>query len=110
MLALKPVKLLLTIRLMTPDTASEPQAADAPAVTTSTRWISEAGMIDRSTPPVMIGDTTRWPSNKIRLRFAPRLRRLTPETPSAPELEALPLVPFSGVGEAPMDGIWRGVW
>jgi hypothetical protein len=66
-------------------------------------------MIDRSTPPVMIGETTRWPSNKIRLRLAPRLRRLTPETPRAPEFEALPLVPFSGVGELPMDGIWRSV-
>src|ERR1035437_11203249 len=103
MLALKPVKLLLMIRLTTPETASDPQAAEAPAVTTSTRWTRLEGITLRSTPPESWGDTIRWPSNRTRFRLVPSWRRLMPLTPVACELEALPPVPFSGVGELPID-------
>ena len=51
-ITLKPVKFLLMTRLTTPATASEPQAAEAPPVTTSTRWMRLLGMVERSTPPV----------------------------------------------------------
>ena len=59
------------IRLTTPATASEPQEAEAPPVTTSTRWMTRLGMVERSTPPIAGGPpelglevTTRWPSNR----------------------------------------------
>ena len=51
-----PVKFLLMIRLMTPETASEPQAAEAPPVTTSMRWIMVLGMTEGRRRQPMRGD------------------------------------------------------
>src|SRR6185312_11633897 len=104
MLALKPVKSLLMITLTTPETASEPQDAEAPPVTTSTRWIRLTGMTERSWPPLTMGDTARWPLNRTRVLFDPILRRLTLEMPSAPEFEAAALLPCSGVSTSPIEG------
>src|ERR1700739_413089 len=72
-LPLKPVKFLLRIRLITPATASEPQSAETPPVTTSTRETRVPGIVLRSTPPLTFENTTRWPSNSTRVRRLPRL-------------------------------------
>src|SRR5271154_5623017 len=85
MVDLKPSKFLLRTKLTTPATASEPQAAEAPPVTTSTRETIADGKVETSTPPVMLDTTTRWPSNRTRVLVMPRLRRLRMSTPSVPE-------------------------
>src|SRR6185312_11151931 len=81
---LKPVNVLSITKLTTPATASEPQAADAPPVTTSTRWTTALGRVVMSTPPVRLEFTTRWPSNRTRVRLMPRLRRFSRFAPAVP--------------------------
>src|SRR3569833_666644 len=90
-LALKPLKFFWMIKLTTPATASEPQAAEAPPVTTSTRWMMPLGRVGRSTPPIAGGPpelglevTTRWPSNRTRVRTTPKPRRSTVSRPASP--------------------------
>ena len=70
------------MKLTTPATASEPQAAEAPPVTTSTRWTTALGKVVMSTPPVRLEFTMRWPSNRTRVRLMPRLRRLSRFAPA----------------------------
>ena len=54
-LALKPVNFLSMMKLTTPAIASEPQEAEAPPVTTSTRWIRSCGSSLTSVMPVHVG-------------------------------------------------------
>src|ERR1019366_1599320 len=84
MVDFQPVKFLLSTKLTTPATASEPQAAEAPPVTISTRWIIAEGSVEMSTPPVRLETTTRWLSNRIRVLVMPILRRLTRFAPALP--------------------------
>ena len=98
MLALKPLKFLLRTKLTTPATASEPQAAEAPPVTTSTRWMTAEGRVVMSTPPVMLEATTRWLSNRIRVLVVPRLRRLRSFAPAVPGTPPPLLAPYEDGG------------
>ena len=68
--ASKPLSFFLRMKLVTPATASEPQAADAPPVTTSTRSTRLVGIEFRSTRPVAVLGTTRRPSISTRVRVA----------------------------------------
>src|ERR1700733_3236132 len=84
MVDFQPVKFLLRTKLTTPATASEPQAAEAPPVTMSTRWTIAEGRVVVSTPPLRLEDATRWLSNRISVRVTPRLRRLRKLMPAVP--------------------------
>src|SRR3569833_1811329 len=64
------------MKFVTPATASEPYAAEAPPVTTPTFETSPCGSRLKSVLPAMLLGTTRRPSSSTRLRFVPRLRRL----------------------------------
>src|SRR6188768_184369 len=111
MLPRRPLKRLLITRLTTPATASEPHWADAPPVTISTRSMMFEGRVERSTPPIAgalselgLEVTTRWRSNRTRVRTTPRLRRLTVSRPASP-CEALPeCEPLPGESEIPTEG------
>ena len=65
--------------------ASEPYTAEAPPLTTSTRFTSAAGMLFRSatgvagSPGIM-----RRPSTRTRVRVEPRPRRFTVAVPVEP--------------------------
>src|SRR5690349_22319098 len=76
-LNLKPLNFLSVMKLTTPPTASEPYEADAPPVTTSTRFTSSCGNWLTSVTPVTFAPTTRWPSSRVRVRMVPRPRRLS---------------------------------
>ena len=58
------------MKFVTPATASEPQAADAPPVTISTRLIRLVGIEFRSTRPVAVFGTMRRPSTSTSVRVA----------------------------------------
>jgi hypothetical protein len=85
----KPSRFFLKMRFTTPATASEPQAAEAPPVTTSTRSIMMVGMTFRSTRPVAVEGVKRSRSTSTRVRLAPRLRRFTRFRPELTELCAV---------------------
>ena len=72
------------MKLTTPPTASEPYDADAPPVTTSTRFTSSCGNWLTSVTPVTLAPTTRWPSSRVRVRIVPRPRRLSELKPWMP--------------------------
>ena len=72
------------MKLTTPPTASEPYEAEAPPVTTSTRWTSSCGKRLMSGTPVMLAGTTRWPSSSVRVRMVPRPRSENELRPCAP--------------------------
>jgi hypothetical protein len=84
-LALRPSKSVSRMKLTTPLTASDPYAAEAPPVTTSTRSISDSGSSEISTAPVRVAGTTRRPSSNVSVRLAPMPRRLTKLAPEAPD-------------------------
>ena len=65
------------MKFVTPLIASEPYAADAPPVTTSTRSISAVGNIAMSMVPACWLLTTRRPSSSVSVRFAPMPRKFT---------------------------------
>src|SRR5262249_53287211 len=106
-LALKPSKFLFSTTLTTPATASEPQAAEAPPVTTSIRCTSTEGMVERSTPPETEDATTRWPSNKTKVRRTPNWRRLTTSMPGVDDTMKLADDELLGPDEVPKAGSWR---
>ena len=69
---LVPTNWLSSCTLTTPATAPEPQAAEAPPVTTSTPLIRIEGMLARS-----LSLEKRRPSSSTRVRLTPRPRRST---------------------------------
>ena len=82
-----PSKSFFMMKLTTPPIASDPYAADAPPVSTSTRSTIAAGIWFRSgaadavvTPPYGM----RRPSTSTSVRGEPRPRRLTVAVPVAP--------------------------
>ena len=101
---LNPEKFLSVIKLTTPATASDPQEAEAPPVTTSTLWIRPCGNSLTSVPPVVSTPTTLWPSISTRVRLVPRLRNDKVERPSVPAL--LLVVPVEGWALPAISGIW----
>src|SRR3569832_2175341 len=107
MLALKPSKFLFKTTLTTPATASEPQAAEAPPVTTSIRCTKTEGMVERSTPPDIEDATTRWPSNMTSVRSTPNWRRLTTSMPGVDDTMKLADEELLGPEEVPKAGNWR---
>ena len=90
--------------LTTPATASEPQAAEAPPVTTSIRSTRLEGIVLMSTPPCTLEDTTRCPSNSTRLRLKPRLRSETRFRPATPAVTRLWFWLLFGEADAPNEG------
>ena len=70
--------------------ASEPYTAEAPPVMMSTRSTSAVGMIEVSTRPLKLYGVRRLPSIRIRLRCAPRPRRLIVAAPAVPLLAFWP--------------------
>src|ERR1700722_8845200 len=103
-LALKPTNFLSVTKLTTPATASEPQEAEAPPVTTSTRWIKSWGNSLMSGTPVTLAGTKRSPSIRVRVRMVPRPNRLKDTRPLGP-----PLVPLT-LADWPVDPISEGSW
>jgi hypothetical protein len=80
-----PVNLVSSTKFTTPATASEPQAAEAPPVTTSTRETSELGRTLMSVMPVMVDGVTRRPLSSTSVRLEPRLRKLRKLPPPSAE-------------------------
>jgi hypothetical protein len=76
-----PWKFFLRIRLTTPEMASAPYTAAAPPEMTSTLWMAAEGIVLRSTVRLPLTGCTRRPLTSTRLRFVPRLRRLTVAAP-----------------------------
>ena len=75
--SLPPVKKRSMPMFTTPATAPEPQAADAPPVTTSTLFTRTDGMLLRS-----FSLDTRRPSIRTSVRLIPRPRRSTGALPA----------------------------
>ncbi|MNX80246.1 hypothetical protein D3C86_1119010 [compost metagenome] len=75
--SLPPVNLRSMPMFTTPATAPEPQAAEAPPVTTSALFTSTEGMLFRS-----FSLDTRRPSIRTRVRLMPRPRRSTGALPA----------------------------
>src|SRR5215469_4074877 len=103
-LSWKPSNFLSRTKSTTPDTASEPQEAEAPPVTTSTRCKSICGNWLMSITPCGEVGTTRSPSIRIRLRWVPTPRRFRVERPFTP-LEEPPLPTLE-----PVEPIIEGSW
>ncbi|MEI9963423.1 MAG: hypothetical protein WDM92_00570 [Caulobacteraceae bacterium] len=74
------------MRFTTPATASEPQLAEAPPVTTSTRSIIIGGIRLRSESPMSWLGVARTPSINSRVRTSPRPRRSGAEVVPRAEL------------------------
>ena len=83
-LNLKPLNFLSVMKFTTPPTASEPYDADAPPVTTSTRFTSSCGNWLTSVTLVTFAPTTRWPSSRVRVRIVPRPRSDSDDRPCTP--------------------------
>ena len=91
--SLKPSNFLLRTKLATPATASEPQEAEAPPVTMSTRCSSIWGISLISTTPCVEVGMMRSPSIMTRVRWVPTPRMFSVERPLTPlELPPLPKV------------------
>ncbi len=86
-----PSKSFFMMKLTTPPIASDPYAADAPPVSTSTRSTIAAGIWLRSAAAdaeVMPPYGMRRPSTSTSVRGEPRPRRLTVAVPVAPLRDA----------------------
>src|SRR6185437_5731048 len=95
---------LSVMKLTTPAMASEPQEADAPPVTTSTRWIRIWGNSLMSGTPVTFAGMKRWLSNWVSVRMVPRTNILKEARPLVPPL--VPLTPLSTPVLPNRDGSW----
>src|ERR1700755_1955676 len=81
-----PSKFRFMMKLTTPATASAPYTDDAPPVSTSTRLISEAGMMLMSAAwviPLGSPGVRRRPLTRVKVRFEPRYRRSISAVPVA---------------------------
>ena len=86
---------------MTPATASEPYAADAPPVTISVRSSSSGGIRFRSTLAVSVLAIWRRPSTSVSVRPAPSARRFAICAPTLklpkPFVSGVRLALFAGI-------------
>ena len=99
---MKPTNFLSVMKFTTPATASEPQEAEAPPVTTSTRWISIWGNSLMSGTPVTLAGMKRWPSSRVRVRVVPRPNMLNEARPLVPP--EVPFTPFCWPVEPSSEG------
>ena len=70
--------------------------ADAPSLSTSTRWMAPAGMLFRSTPALSPGEAklaSRRPFSSTSVDDTPMPRRLAPLKPRWPEVPSVMLAP-----------------